>query len=225
MLITLFNAVLIILITWLAYLYFDLRERAAPVSERYSQLMRGVAAIVDRLEGYDKEHSREIASLSKLIGIAAGLNSEQLQSLNAAATLHDIGELLLPRDLFKSGKKLEGEEFELMRTHTLLGELHLKSHIDGLDEVPSLIRWHHERWDGLGYPDNLKGEEIPVAARIICLADAISAMNAPRDYRRRQYAQNEDIIAEVKRLSGMQFDPNLVKYWLDAGAPVESSKA
>ncbi|PKL40330.1 MAG: hypothetical protein CVV41_19910 [Candidatus Riflebacteria bacterium HGW-Riflebacteria-1] len=221
MLITLFNAILIIVITWFAYLYFDLREKAMPAHERYSQLLRGVSSIVDRLEGYDKAHSSEIAGLSALIGEASGLNNEQLQSLNAAAMLHDIGELLLPRSIMKSNKRLEGDDLELLRTHTLLGELHLKSQIDGLDEVPSLIRWHHERWDGLGYPDNLKGEEIPVAARIIALADAISAMNTRRSYRNRQFARAEDIVAEVTRLSGMQFDPQLVKNWLAIGSPLE----
>jgi len=224
MIITLFNALLIVLITWLAYLYFDLREKAMPAHERYSKLIRGVASIVDCIEGYDKKHSREIAELAERIGMASGLQPEQLQSLSAAAMLHDIGELLLPRDLVKSGKKLEGDDLELLRTHTLLGELHLKAQIEELDEVPSLIRWHHERWDGLGYPDNLKGEEIPVAARIIALADAISAMNARRDYRKRQYSGHEDIIAEVKRLSGMQFDPQLVKNWVSIGCPVESGK-
>ncbi|EKD81775.1 MAG: response regulator receiver modulated metal dependent phosphohydrolase [uncultured bacterium] len=221
MLITLFNAVLIVIITWIAYLYFDLREKAMPAQERYSQLVRGVASIIDRLEGYDHAHSREIAGLSTMIGAASGLNNEQLQSLSAAAMLHDIGELLLPRSIMKSTKRLEGDDLELLRTHTLLGELHLKSQIDGLDEVPSLIRWHHERWDGLGYPDNLKGEEIPVASRIIALADAISAMKSQRSYRSRQFARTDDVVAEVKRLSGMQFDPQLVKNWLDIGNPVE----
>ena len=224
MLITLFNVVLIALITWLAYLYFDLREKATPAHERYSQLVAGVASIIDRLEGYDKPHSHEIAFLSEQIGTAAGLNAEQVQCLRAAAMLHDIGELLLPRDLLKSEKKIAGDELELLRTHTLLGELHLKSQFTDLDEVPSLIRWHHERWDGLGYPDNLKGEEIPVAARIIALADSISAMNAQRAYRSRQFTRADDIVAEVKRLSGLQFDPQLVKTWLAIGCPVESKR-
>jgi HD-GYP domain-containing protein (c-di-GMP phosphodiesterase class II) len=90
--------------------------------------------------------------------------------------------------------------------------------------VPTLIRWHHERWDGLGYPDNLKGEEIPLAARIIALADAVSAMKAKRDYRKRQYSRDEDVVAEVKRLSGMQFDPQLVKTWIAIGCPLASIK-
>lgn len=188
------------------------------------QLVRGVASIVDRLEGYDNAHSREVAMLAERIGIACKMSEEQLQSLSAAAMLHDVGELLLPRELLKNDRKLEGEELELLRTHTLLGELHLKSQFDGLDEVPSLIRWHHERWDGLGYPDNLKGEEIPVAARIIALADAISAMGTRRDYRNRQFLRHEDLVAEVKRLSGMQFDPQLVNKWLEISCPDESGK-
>jgi HD-GYP domain-containing protein (c-di-GMP phosphodiesterase class II) len=221
MLITIFNAILIVLITWFAYLYFDLREKTMPAHERYAQLVGGVASIVDHLEGYEHEHAREMADVSEMIGKAAGLDDQQLQSLRAAAMLHDIGELLLPRNLIKSGKKLEEDEFELLRTHTLLGELHLKSKIEGLDEIPSLIRWHHERWDGLGYPDNLKGEEIPVAARIIALADAVSAMQAKRAYRKRQFNGSEEIVSEIRRLSGMQFDPQLVKHWIDLGCPLK----
>jgi len=205
-------------------MYFDLREKVTPAQDRYLQLIDGVASIIDCLEGYDKPHSQEIARLADQIGTASGLNAEQLQSLRAAAMLHDIGELLLPRNLLKSEKKIAGDDLELLRTHTLLGELHLRTQIAGLDEVPSLIRWHHERWDGLGYPDNLKGEEIPVAARIISMADSISAMNAKRAYRSRQFAKSEDIVAEVKRLSGLQFDPQLVKIWLEIGSPVETKQ-
>ena len=215
MLITFFNAALIILITWLAYHYFELRERIGPVEGRYVQLMAGVASIVDRIEGYDAAHSTEVADIAEKIGAAAGFDAEQLQSLRAAAMLHDIGEMLLPRDILRTTEQLDDERVDLMRTHPVLGELHLKARFEAPDEVPAIIRWHHERWDGLGYPDNLKGEEIPKAARILALADAVSAMRHTRPYRHRNYTDMKEIDAEVERQSGLQFDPDLIALWLN----------
>ncbi len=214
MLITLFNAALIVIITWLAYRYFELRERTSPLEERYSQLVSGVASIVDRIEGYDVEHSSEVAATAEKIAAAAGLEMEQIQSLKAAAMLHDIGEMLLPRDILRTSTKLDDEQLYLMRTHPLLGELHLKTRIPTPDEVPAIIRWHHERWDGLGYPDNLKGDEIPRASRILALADAVSAMRHPRPYRKKQFSDGREVDAEVEKQSGLQFDPELVSLWL-----------
>lgn len=214
MLITMFNATLIIIITWLAYRYFELRERASPLEERYSQLISGVASIVDRIEGYDVEHSAEVAWMAEKIAAAVGLELEQIQSIKAAAMLHDIGEMLLPRDILRNSEKLNDEGLFLMRTHPLLGELHLKTRISTADEVPAIIRWHHERWDGLGYPDNLKGDEIPKASRILALADAISAMRHPRPYRKKQFFAVKELDAEIEKQSGLQFDPELVALWL-----------
>jgi HD-GYP domain-containing protein (c-di-GMP phosphodiesterase class II) len=214
MLTTIFNATLIILITWLAYRYFELRESTSPVEERYAQLISGVASIVDRVEGYDVEHSSEVAATAEKIAAEAGLELEQIQSIKAAAMLHDLGEMLLPRDILKTCEKLDDEQLYLMRTHPVLGELHLKTRMPTPDEVPAIIRWHHERWDGLGYPDNLKGSEIPRAARILALADAVSAMRNPRPYRKKQYADIREIDAEIEKQSGLQFDPELVALWL-----------
>ncbi|HNW12723.1 MAG TPA: HD domain-containing protein, partial [Candidatus Rifleibacterium sp.] len=156
MLISVFNAVLIVLVTWLAYRYFELRERTSPTEERYSQFVSGVASIVDRIEGYDAAHSLEVAQTAEKLALAAGFEGEQLQALKAAAMLHDVGETLLPREILRTAERLNDEQTYLMRTHPLLGELHLKSRMQTPDEVPAIIRWHHERWDGLGYPDNLK---------------------------------------------------------------------
>lgn len=225
MLISVFNAVLIVLVTWLAYQYFALRERISPNEERYTQFISGVSSIVDRIEGYDVAHSLEVAEVAEKIAVAAGMNIEQLQSLKAAAMLHDIGEMLLPRDILRTSQKLDEEQTYLMRTHPLLGELHLKSRIESLDEVPSIIRWHHERWDGLGYPDNLKGDEIPQTARVLALADAISAMRHQRQYRRRQFASGNEITSEVEKQSGLQFDPKLVMLWLEMFAKESDGQA
>ncbi len=214
MLLTYFNAFLIVLITFLAYKYFELREKTGPVDGRYSQLVSGVSSIIDRVEGYDKPHSQEIANLAIKLGRELKLSEEQLQTINAAAMLHDVGQMLLPREIFRRETKLEGDQLELLRSHPLLGELHLKGQFACIDEVPSIIRWHHERWDGMGYPDCLKGEEIPQAARIIALADAVSAMSESRSYRPRAIKSIPEIARELKQHSGLQFDPEVVAAWL-----------
>ena len=79
------------------------------------------------------------------------------------------------------------------------------------DDIPTIIRWHHERWDGFGYPDSLRGEQIPVLSRILSIADSISSMRSTRSYRKRSYKSDKEIIDELKRQSGLQFDPALVK--------------
>jgi HD-GYP domain-containing protein (c-di-GMP phosphodiesterase class II) len=214
MLVSVFNAVLIIAFTWLAFRYLDLKERNAPVEQRYSQFISGIASIIDRAEGYDKNHAAEVAEIAEEIALAAGVSEEQLQALKAAAMLHDAGELLLPREIFRNSTKLNDEQIFLMRTHPLLGELHLKNNMTAPDEVPAIIRWHHERWDGLGYPDNLKGEEIPLPARILALADAVSAMRNARAYRQKKYEDGLEINQEIRRQAGLQFDPELVNIWL-----------
>lgn len=214
MLISIFNGILIILVTYFAYRYFELAERSGPVNGRYSTLLSGVASIVDKIEGYDNSHALYIADLSVRIGREAGLSEERCQVLHAAAMLHDIGESLLPKEIFRTESTLSESQMQLIRTHTLLGELHLKSSFEHSDEVPTIVRWHHERWDGLGYPDNLKGEEIPLEARILTLADSISAMNSERSYRKGKKKEKEEIAVELEKMSGLQFDPGLVKIWL-----------
>ncbi len=214
MLVSIFNAVLIICLTWLAFRYLDLKERTEPVERSYSQFIAGIASIVDLVEGYDRSHAAEVAAIAEKIARSSGLAEEQLHTLKAAAMLHDIGELLLPREIFRSQVPLNDEQLFLMRTHPLLGELHLKNNMDTPNEVPAVIRWHHERWDGLGYPDNLKGDEIPVLARILTLSDAISAMQNDRAYRGKKYALKSDIDREISRQAGLQFDPELVRVWL-----------
>jgi len=214
MLISIFNVILIILVTFFAYRYFELYERSHPDLARDAMLLEGVSSVIDRVEGYEEGHSMSVARLALMIAREAGLVEERCRILHSAAMLHDIGETLLPRDIFRSESSLSDEQADLIKTHTLLGELHLKGSFASSDEVPSIVRWHHERWDGMGYPDNLKGDEIPLEARILHLADAVSAMSSSRCYRKGLKMSKKEIASELSVLSGMQFDPGLVKIWL-----------
>lgn len=202
------------MLVWLACKYFDLKKSLNPSEKRYSNLLNAISSIVDKVEGYDKQHAKEVAELAILIAKKTSMSSEQLVSLEIAAKLHDVGMLIVTDDSIKSRRKLNNDDSFLMKNHTLIAEHYLKQEISIIDEIPSIIRWHHERWDGFGYPDNLSGKQIPLASRILAISDAISSMRSIRSYRKRSYKSDKEIVEELKRQSGLQFDPFLVKITL-----------
>ncbi len=210
MLITVFNAILIILITIVSYKYFSLRESFGSEKHRATAYAEALGTITEKIEAYENSHVNAMAAMAMEIGKARKLELEQLDALTYAVWLHDIGELLLPRELLKSSEKLSRQNLFLLRTHPLLGEFELKNRCSVYDEVPAIIRWHHERWDGNGYPDCLKGEEIPLCSRIITLVDAVSAMKSNRPYRTRTMSHRE-VLRELDLQAGLQFDPELVE--------------
>jgi HD-GYP domain-containing protein (c-di-GMP phosphodiesterase class II) len=212
MLIHLFNLILIALVTIVSYKYFSLKEKQAPASTRTIAYMEGISSILDKIEVYDKTHAGEMAKMAEELAAKIGLSAETIRGITYAALLHDIGEALLPREILKSVEKLDEEQMFLLRTHPLIGELQLKNENFPLDEVPALVRWHHEKFDGSGYPDGLSGEEIPWGSRILALVDAVSAMKAIRPYRKYSLS-NKEIGHELDRLSGLHFDPQLVELW------------
>ncbi|MGM0598783.1 MAG: HD-GYP domain-containing protein [Candidatus Rifleibacteriota bacterium] len=171
-----------------------------------------MSSILDKIEAYDHAHAGEMAQIAEELAEKLGLSPETIIGITYAALLHDVGEALLPREIFKTSEKLDDEQIFLLRTHPLIGELQLKNENFPLDEVPALIRWHHEKYDGTGYPDGLAGEEIPHGSRILALADAVSAMKASRPYRKHSLS-NKEIGQELERLSGLHFDPELVEIW------------
>lgn len=210
--VNLFNIFLIILITYVSYRYFALRESLAPNDNRAFAYVTAMGRVLDRIEGYESEHACEVAEIAQKIAMAKSFDGEELQGIVFAAYLHDLGEALLSKDLFKGKEKLDEDQLFLLRTHPLLGEIELKSDDFPFDEVPALIRWHHERFDGSGYPDGLKAEEIPLGARILSLADSVSAMQNVRPYRDRKLSAPE-ILRELDIQSGLQFDPELVEIY------------
>ena len=199
------------MLIWLACKYFDLKKSLNPTEKRYSELVDAVASIVDSVEGYDKAHSKEVAELAVQIAKKISITAEQISSLETASKLHDVGMLMVSNDMLKSRRKLNEDNEFIMKNHPLLAEHYLKQEVSVTDDIPSIIRWHHERWDGFGYPDNLSGEQIPILSRILAIADSVSAMRSFRSYRKKAYKSDNDIIDELKRQSGLQFDPALVK--------------
>ncbi len=160
----------------------------------------------------EKAHSAKVSLYCMEIGIEIGLSKEDNDILELAGMYHDIGKISIPDAILDKPGKLTDEEFDIIKTHTQIGYQILRA----ADEYSGLAEYalsHHERWDGLGYPKGLKGEDIPLFSRVICVADAFEAMTSNRTYRKAM--KIEDAIKELNRCSGTQFDPNLVKIFVE----------
>ncbi|MBP5342764.1 HD domain-containing protein [bacterium] len=165
-----------------------------------------ISGAIDAKDPYTEGHSKRVADFSVKIGQKLGLNEEDLERLYYIALLHDIGKIGVPDDILKKPARLTDEEFETIKRHTVAGGDILKNFtmLKGVDEG---AKYHHERYDGSGYCYGLKGEDIPLFARIISVADAYDAMNSSRCYRK---ALDIDIIkSELEKGKGRQFDPKL----------------
>jgi two-component system cell cycle response regulator len=155
--------------------------------------------------------SVHVSGVTDLVSRVAGefsLDSEELDELLRAAELHDIGKLAIPDAILDKPAPLDAEEWQFMRQHPVIGE-RILSAAPALVPVAKLVRASHERWDGTGYPDGLKGSEIPVGARILAACDAFEAMTAERCYQRAR--SQADAVAELRRNAGTQFDPEVVE--------------
>ena len=149
-----------------------------------------------------------VAELATAVGRALGLDAEELDVLIRAAELHDVGTLAVPDEILHKDGPLDPEEWEVMRQHTVAGERILGA-AESMRPVARLVRAAHERWDGRGYPDQLRGEEIPLGARIIYACDAYDAMVRGASYR--EALEPAEAIAELRRCAGTQFDPRVVE--------------
>ena len=174
-----------------------------------------IFAIANAVEARDKltgRHSFRVSEYSVLIAQELGFNDEQLENIRKIGLLHDIGKIGVPDNILNKPAPLDDDEYEIMKTHVTIGGEILKD-FSIIENVDLGAKYHHERYDGSGYVEGLKGEEIPLVARIIGLADAFDAMTADRVYRRA--LPLETVISELRTCSGKQFDPGLVTILLD----------
>ena len=178
------------------------------------EILHELYNIVEHVETRDPAtygHSENVAIISELIGKAMGLSTKELSDLRAAALLHDVGKVSVPDSILIKSCKLTEDEWKLMKTHSAEGAK-IVSCIDGLAKLAPIIRHHHEWYDGTGYPDGLKGEEIPLGARIISVADAYNTMISERPYSRA--IPQESAMDELRKGAGTQFDPRLVNVFV-----------
>lgn len=185
------------------------------IHESYQDLenlfMSFVMTITNSVEGkgpWKKGHSEKVAFYASKIAEEMGLGHDERRDLSLAALLHDIGNLAVPDELIDRPAKLTEEEYESIRKHSVHGAEMLKR-VKQLKNIIPIVRHHHEHYDGCGYPDGLKGDRIPVGARIINLADSFESMTAARPYR--TTPGRECALQEVARCIGTQFDPDIAK--------------
>jgi len=167
-----------------------------------------LAAAVDARDHYTYGHSRNVSKHAVAIGKALGLSRRKLEHLRITALLHDIGKIGLSDSIIRKPGLLDEKEWEMMRKHSELGAT-IISHTPELADCAPAIRHHHEWQDGSGYPDGLKGEDIPLEARIIAIADAYDTMTTPRAYR--ETLSPQEALEELMRCANTQFDSHLVE--------------
>jgi putative nucleotidyltransferase with HDIG domain len=190
------------------------RERRIDHALALSEAYRGSALLMgEMLEADDEytggEHSKGVVMLALTVGRQLGLDARDSRQLEFGSLLHDIGKLRTPDEIINKPGKLTDEEWAIIKRHPEDGQAMLDRIGGVLAEVGLVVRHHHERWDGDGYPDGIAGEAIPLAARIICACDAYSAMTTNRSYRKAMPVA--EAVAELRKCAGTQFDPTVVE--------------
>ena len=187
------------------------RLAAGPDRAARFRAAASLAKAVDARDAYTGSHSERVSDLAARIAGRLGVDREQIELTRLAASLHDLGKLAIPEEILRKPGPLSETERLVLERHPQIGYRMLESL--GVDPVADWVLHHHERWDGTGYPDALCGEEIPLGARIIFVADAYDAMTSDRVYRGR--LTDDEAVAELARCSGSQFDPDVVSALAD----------
>ncbi len=199
----------------MALLAIFARERGARIDQaiELSKAYRGTALLLGDVisddDAYTGEHSYGVIALALQIADEMGLDEDERRLVEFGALLHDVGKIAIPKAIINKAGPLDDAEWEIMRQHTVAGQEMLDRVGGSMTEVGVIVRASHERWDGKGYPDGTAGDDVPLPARIVAVADAFSAITTTRSYRRAQTP--EDAIAELRRCAGTQFDPKVVE--------------
>jgi len=177
----------------------------------YLETIRALAAAIDAKDSYTHGHSRRVTDRAVAIAKLMGLSRDDVDTIRHAALLHDVGKIGISEQILLKPGRLTDEEFETIKTHPHIGAAILNS-IEFLRKVCAIIEHHHERYDGRGYPSQLKGDEIPLGARIIMVADSFDAITSSRPYRKP--LSFDEAMAEIARCANSQFDPRVVEVFL-----------
>lgn len=188
----------------------------------FDVLVNSLVNMMSFRDKYTGNHARNVKLLSTLIARAYSeefdLDEEFVENVGTAALLHDMGKILVPEQILQKPDKLSKQEFEIVKEHTTKGSavlqqsLQLHPENDTLKTIYEVVRYHHENWDGTGYPDGLRGEEIPLSARIVRVADVFDALTSDRYYRK---AYPPDQALEMMKSSEDHFDPQILKILIE----------
>ncbi len=186
-------------------------ERSEQIEEMSFQMIQTLANAIDAKDTYTKEHSLRVSQYSVALARALGWNERRINRLRYDAMVHDIGKIGIPDDILNKKARLTEEEFEIIQSHTIRG-YQIFEKTTAFPTAKLVARHHHERFDGTGYPDHLKGKEIPENARIVCIADAFDAMSSDRCYRKA--LSIESIREEIEKGAGTEFDPEYAEVFI-----------
>jgi putative two-component system response regulator len=189
------------------------RERTSELEQVRLEILERLSLAADYRDDATGRHTKRVSEMAGLIAVELALPDDEVEHIRLAAALHDIGKIGIPDLVLLKPGQLTPEEVALMKTHTVIGARVLSGSRSRLLQTAEIIALnHHERFDGAGYPRSLRGDEIPLPARIVALADVVDALGSDRPYRAAWPA--ERIALEVRRQSGRQFDPSVVEAYL-----------
>jgi diguanylate cyclase (GGDEF)-like protein/putative nucleotidyltransferase with HDIG domain len=189
------------------------RAHRALRTEGSFDVLDAMVTAVDNKDRYTRRHSEDVTEYALWIAEELGYSEATHRVIRIGGLLHDVGKIGVPEEILRKPGRLADEEYETMKRHTQLGALIVGS-VPGMESIIDIARSHHERWDGSGYPDGLKGEDIPLMGRLLAVADAFSAMTTERPYRK---ALSWDVaMHEIRKGTGTQFDPEMARAFLAA---------
>ena len=190
----------------------ELAESNEKLEQAYLDMIQTLRYTVEAKDSYTRGHSDRVSEYSVLIGEKLGLSEEELKTLRIGGLFHDIGKIGIPDKILLKTEKLTDDEYSEIKNHPSIGA-HILGASSVFNNIIPIVKHHHERYDGRGYPSGLKGEEIPYMARIAALADTFDAMTSRRSYR--NALELNVVIDEIERCKGTQFDPKLADVFLD----------
>lgn len=190
----------------------ELKDTYDKLQKAYMESIETLRFTVEAKDAYTRGHSDRVSEYSVLIGERLGLSEEDLNTLRIGGLFHDIGKIGVPDSILLKESKLTDDEYSEIKNHPSIGA-HILSNATIFKDVLPIVKHHHERYDGNGYPGKLKGEEIPYLARIAAIADAFDAMTSKRTYR--NSLDINTVKSELERCKGSQFDPKCADVFLD----------
>jgi putative nucleotidyltransferase with HDIG domain len=190
-----------------SYLEEQINKARNTIMTCYEGTVKALILTIDAKDHYTYSHSSRVARLSSSLARVLGVPERTIKEIEHAASIHDIGKIGIEENILRKNGRLTAEEYEEMKKHPAIGVRIVQS-VPFLEDAIPVILYHHERYDGKGYPEGIKGEQIPLSARIVIVADAIDAMMSVRPYR--SALTMEKVFNELKENAGTQFDPEIV---------------